>query len=137
MLPLIYFVIIILLVQIGFFHPTQDPWWGKIIFWVIWLGGYFLAIIIKSSDSISKTNQLKGKIKESNDAKGFSTIAGIILPGFGHVAGGVFAAMSAYESEKLKGELSEAQKRSSNFVIALTLFVFICSILIFQETIPL
>jgi hypothetical protein len=148
MLPaLIYFVLIILLVQIGLFHPTQDPWWGKIIFWVIWMGGYFLSITIhlseeqeSNSHSILKIKQLEDKIKENDDAKGFFTVAGIVLPGFGHVAGGVIAAMSAYESEKLKGELikaKEAQKRSSNFVIALTLFVFTFSILICQKVIPL
>jgi hypothetical protein len=155
MLPaLIYFVLVILLVQIGLFHPTQDPWWGKIIFWVIWLGGYFLSIIIhlpeeqeNNSHSILKIKQLEDKIKENSDAKGFFTVAGIILPGFWHVAGGVIAAMSAYESEKLKGEseklkgelikAQEAQKRSNNFVIALTLFVFTFSILICQKVIPL
>ena len=140
MLPaLIYFVLVVLLVQIGLFHPTQDPWWGKIIFWVIWLGGYFLSIIINNSDPILKTKQLEDNLKEHNDAKGLFAIAGIILPGFGHVAGGVLSAISVYESERLKGELikaQEAQKRASNFVIVLTLFVFTFSILISKKVIP-
>jgi hypothetical protein len=152
MLPaLIYFVLVVLLVQIGLFHPTQDPWWGKVVFWVIWLGGYFLAIIKNNSDFILKANQLEynikessNAIKESNDAKGLSTVAAIIFPGFWHVAGGVIAAMSAHESERLKGEserlkeeLSKARKSSNFFVIVLTLFVFIFSILISQRVVPL